>query len=152
VTGAASDEPPPAGSDAGRRDRDADAHVRAQALEWRRTAESVQARRLVADFVASARARGLRTEELLARGLDGRGRYRTGVHGWYLRRNRTLGVGVDGEFYVLTVAPSLRGRLLGTRLEPSDPPLVAGAGGRDGETIAMEDLLAMRLDAGDDWG
>lgn len=136
----------------GRGDRDADAHVRAQALERRRAAESEQARRLVADFVASARAHGLHTEELLARGLDGRGRYRTGVQGWYLRRNRTLGVGVDGEFYVLTVAPSLRGRLFGTRLEPSDPPLVAGAGGRDGETIAMQDLLAMRLEAGDDWG
>jgi hypothetical protein len=36
-------------------------------------------------------------------------------------------------------------------LKPAEPPLQVGAGGRDGESIALSVLLAMRLDAGDDW-
>ena len=123
----------------------------AAAAARRKAAESERASSLLAEFARAARERGLRDTELLARGLDGRGSYRTGVRGWYLRRNKTLGVGLGGEFYVLSVPGGLRARLRGVTLRPSDPPLVIGAGGRDGESIPLPDLLALRLQSGDDW-
>ncbi|WNB84943.1 hypothetical protein [Cellulomonas sp. ATA003] len=58
---------------------------------------------------------------LAARSYDGRARYRTPLRGWYLRRNESVAVGTDGEFYVLTVPPSLRARFTGVSPEPSDP-------------------------------
>jgi hypothetical protein len=123
----------------------------ADAAARRRAVESAEASRLIADFAAAAQERGLRDTELVARGMDGRGRYKTGVRGWYLRRNKSLGVGVDGAFYVLSVPGGLRARLRGVTLKPTDPPLVIGAGGRDGESIPLPDLLALRLSAGNDW-
>jgi hypothetical protein len=123
----------------------------AAAFERRRAAESEQADRLVAEFARAARERGLRTSPLVARGYHGRGRYRTGLHGWYLRRDRSLAVGTDGSFYVLSVPPSLRARLAGASLEPQRPKLVVGEGGRDGESMPLAELLRQRLDAGDRW-
>jgi hypothetical protein len=60
-------------------------------------------------------------------------------------------VGEDGSFYILSVPGGLRARFTGVTVPPSDPPLVVGAGGRDGESIPLPDLLRLRLDAGDDW-
>ena len=57
----------------------------------------------------------------------------------------------DGEYYVLSCPPSRLGLFRGVHLEPADPPLQVGAGARDGESIALDVLLAMRLAAGDDW-
>lgn len=104
--------------------------------------ETVRARALVAAFVERARAAGVPTEPLLARDYSGRGPLRTGKRGWYVRSNRTAAVGDDGEFYVLVVEGGLVARLRGATLAPSDPPLVLGAGGRDGESIALRDALA----------
>ena len=118
----------------------------------RRAGETEQARALVAAFVREAQERGLRTQRLEVRPYSGRGTYRTDVEGWYVRRDRSLGIGADGAFYVLSVPASLRGRLTGARLEPSDPPLVAGRGGRDGHAMALDALLRQRLEAGDDFG
>jgi hypothetical protein len=132
------------------RRRDAAAE-HAAAQERRRAAESERARALVADFVAEARARGLPTTSLTARAYDGRSTYRTGLTGWYVRRNHTIGVGEDGEFYVLSVPTSWRARFRGATVAPSDPPLVVGAGGRDGESIGLADLLRQRLDADNAW-
>ena len=70
---------------------------------------------------------------------------------WYLRRNGSLGVDEDGEFYILSAPTSLAARLRGTTVAPSDPPLVAGVGGRDGESMPLRDLLRLRLEAGSDW-
>jgi len=112
----------------------------------RRARESEQAQALVDRFVAEARRRGLPTEELLARPWSGRGRYRTGVQGWYLRRNRSVAVGADGAYYSLAVAPRRLGRWRRVTLHPSAPPLQAGEGGRDGESMALEELLLLRLD------
>jgi hypothetical protein len=123
----------------------------ADAAARKRAAESAEAARLIGDFAAAAKERGLRDTELVARGLDGRGTYRTGVRGWYLRRNKSLGVGLDGAFYVLSVAGGVRARFRGVTLKPSDPPLIVGAGGKDGESIPLPDLLALRLSARDDW-
>jgi hypothetical protein len=77
--------------------------------------------------------------------------YRTGVTGWYLRRNRSLGADADGNYYILGTPASLRARLLGVRISPSDPPLTVGLGARDGESMPLEQLLRLRLEEGDDW-
>ena len=123
-----------------------DVHAAGRALDRRRAQESTAARALLAEFVATAQARGLAPEPLRARSFDGSATYRTSVVGWYLRRNRSVAVGTDGEFYVLGVPRSLTARLRGATLAPSDPPLVLGKGGRDGESIDLADALALVLD------
>lgn len=133
-----------------REERRAAAHEHAEALRRRQEAESRQARELLAGFMAQARAAGLAPRPLLARGYRGT-RYRTGLEGWYLRRNHTVGVDLRGEFYLLTVPDSLLARLRGVRLAPSDPPLVVGRGGRDGDSVDLAELVRLRLEAGTSW-
>src|SRR6266498_3567611 len=121
----------------------------AAALEAGRAAEAREAAALLDDFVRRAAERGLEPHPLVARGFDGRARYRTNVRGWYLKSNRTVAVGADGEYYVLTVRASLRARFTGAELTPSTPRLIVGAGGGDGETVPLATLLERRLEAGD---
>lgn len=121
----------------------ADYHVEADRL--RRERESAKAQVLVDRFVERAREAGLPTEELTARPWSGGGRYRTGVVGWYLRRDRSIGVSVDGGYLVLVVAPRRLGRWRTVPVEPTPPPLQVGAGARDGESIALDALLELRL-------
>ncbi|HEX2550548.1 MAG TPA: hypothetical protein VHK64_03060 [Nocardioidaceae bacterium] len=118
-------------------------HVEAQ--RRRSEQESAEAQVLVDRFVAQATRAGLATEELTARPWSGRGRYRTGVVGWYLRRDRSVGVGLDGGYYVLVVAPERFGRWRTVPVDPSPPPLQVGQGARDGESVALDVLLEMRL-------
>jgi hypothetical protein len=125
------------------------AALHAEALERQQRAETRQARELVAGFLRDVTARGIAPEPLAARSYDGRWRYRTPLRGWYLRRNQSVAIGTDGEFYVLTAPASLRARLTGVTPSPSDPPLVLGKGGRDGESIDLADALA-RVLAGSD--
>lgn len=125
------------------------AHAAADARQ--RAAEQGQAAQLVARFAAEALRRGLRTERLTATGYDGRGRYRTGITGWYVDRGRSRAVDTEGHFYLLTVPPSLRSRLFGADVDPTPPPLAVGRGGRDGESVPLATLLNLRLEAGDDW-
>ncbi|MFG2063047.1 hypothetical protein ACGFIK_16680 [Micromonospora sp. NPDC048871] len=125
------------------------AHADADARQ--RAAEQARAAELVAEFAAEAARRGLRTDRLTATSYDGRRRYRTAVSGWYVDRARTRAVDTEGRFYLLVVPSSLRSRVLGSRPEPSMPPLVVGAGGRDGESLPLATLLERRLAAGDDW-
>jgi hypothetical protein len=42
-------------------------------------------------------------------------------------------------------------RRIGVSVRPEEPRLVIGEDARDGERIALEDLLRLRLAAGDDW-
>jgi hypothetical protein len=121
----------------------ADYHVEAQ--RRRSEQDSAKAQVLVDRFVARATEAGLATQELTARPWTGRGRYRTGVFGWYLRSDRSVGVGVDGGFYVLVVAPERFGRWRTVRVDPTPPPLQVGRGARDGESVALDALLEMRL-------
>jgi hypothetical protein len=107
--------------------------------------EAAKAQVLIDRFVLRAREAGLPTEELTARPYSGSGRYKTGVVGWFLRRNGSVGVDTDGRFYVLNVAPVPFGRWRTARIEPSPPPLVVGKGGGDGETFDLGELLEMRL-------
>lgn len=116
-----------------------------------RTAEVARARELVAGFVAEAVRENLMTVPLLVRAGDSRSTYRSGLVGWYLRRDGSLGIADDGELYVLSAPRSLRARVSGIRLTPSQPRLQAGIGARDGESVALATLLELRLAAGDDW-
>ena len=136
---------PDSGPHAWRDERSAAAAAHGEALERRRTGETAQARALIADFVRAAGARGPEPVPLRARSYDGRSRYRTPLTGWYLRRNESVAVATDGEFYVLSVPRSLRALLAGTSVPPSDPPLILGKGGRDGESIDLADALGIAL-------
>ncbi len=117
----------------------------AEARQRRDEQESVKAQVLVDQFVAEATERGLPTEELTARAWSGRGRYRTGVVGWYVRRDHSVGVGADGGFYLLVVPPVRFGRWRTVRVMPTPPPLEVGRGARDGESVFLRDLLQRRL-------
>jgi hypothetical protein len=113
--------------------------------------ESQQARVLVADFVRAAREAGIEPVALRARGYTGSGSYRTDVRGWYLQPKGSLAIGEDGEFYVLTVAGGVVARVRGVTLEPREPQLTIGRGARDGESMALSELLQWRLAAGSDF-
>ena len=121
------------------------ANYHVQANRRRSEEEAAKAQAMIDRFVERATQAGLPTEELTARPWSGSGRYRTGVVGWFLRRNGSVGVDTDGRFYVLNVAPVTFGRWRTVRIEPSPPPLVVGKGGGDGETFALDDLLDKRL-------
>ncbi len=121
------------------------ANYHVQANRRRSEEEAAKAQAMIDRFVERATQAGLPTEELTARPWSGSGRYRTGVVGWFLRRNGSVGVGTDGRFYVLNVAPVTLGRWRTVRIEPSPPPLIVGKGGGDGETFALDDLLEKRL-------
>jgi hypothetical protein len=123
----------------------------AAAFEASRAAEAAQASALLAEFVRAAAERGLASGVLTARSFDGRATYRTKIRGWYLKSNRSIAVGEDGAYYVLTVPSSLRARFAGAVVQPSTPRLVVGAGGGDGETLPLAQLLQRRLDAGVTW-
>lgn len=125
------------------------ARAHADALERRRARETERARALIAEFLEQVLGRGPAPVELRARSADGRWRYRTGLRGWYLRRNETVALTADGEFYLTTAPTSPLALLRGVRLTPSDPPLVLGAGARDGESIDLADALARVLDGAD---
>lgn len=133
-------------NDAGAR---ADYHVRMQ--EQRRARESAKAQVLLDEFVRTALERGLATTDLTARTWKGSGRYRTGVRGWYLRLDRSVGVDPEGRYYSLLVPPRSLARFRGVEVSPSDPPLQVGEGARDGESITLAELLRLRLEAGDDF-
>ncbi len=128
-----------------RDERAAQADYHVEADRRRRERESVKAQELVDRFVVRARESGLETEELTARPWSGRSRYRTGVQGWYLRRDRSIGIGEDGSYYVLVVPPVRWGRWRTVEVSPSPPPLQVGQGARDGESAALQVLLDLRL-------
>lgn len=128
-----------------RAERAEHAAYHADARRRREELESAKAQIIIERFVAEAVRAGLPTEELTARPWSGRGRYRTGVVGWYLRRDQSLGVGVDGSYYVLNVPTVPFGRWRTVHLEPTPPPLEIAKGARDGEAVSLDTLLRRRL-------
>lgn len=127
-------------------------HLRkAQALARAREVESGKASVLIEQFARDALAAGLTPERLTARAYNGSTRYRTQVIGWYLKRDRSIGVSTDGVFYVMSTAGGLSARFSGVTLEPGEPMLELGRGARDGESMPLTDALAGRLAAGNDW-
>jgi hypothetical protein len=135
------------GDDAAERRRELTERAAYHAEVQRRRAdeESAKAQTLIDRFVAQAEQVGLPTEELTARPWSGSARYRTGVVGWYLRRNQSVGVDIDGRFYVLNVPPVRFGRWRTVPLVPTPPPLVVGKGAGDGEVFDLDVLLRQRL-------
>ncbi len=123
----------------------AQADYHEDALRRRRERESADAQGLIDRFVARATEAGLATEELVARPWSGSGRYRTGLVGWHLRHDESIGVDRKGAFYVLVVAPQRFGRWRTVAIEPTPPPLQPGLGARDGESATLEELLELRL-------
>ena len=128
-----------------RRERAERATEHRVAHDRQRELESERAQEIVNDFVSKALDAGLPAERLTARPWSGRGRYRTGLVGWYLRSDRSLGVSTDGGYYVLTVPPRRLGRWRTLTLTPRPPPLQVGEGARDGESVALDVLLRERL-------
>jgi hypothetical protein len=122
------------------------ASVQAAALERRQAAETAQARAQLAEFVRRMKAHGIEPRLLRAPVVGSGASYRTDITGWYLRRNRSLGTDTDGNYYILGTPASLKARLFGLRISPSDPPLTVGLGARDGESVPLEQLLRRRLE------
>ncbi|TDD57887.1 hypothetical protein E1263_21590 [Kribbella antibiotica] len=116
----------------------------AAALERRKAAESAEAQVLLTNFVRELTERGVEPEALRAPVVGSGTSYRTTIRGWYLRKNRSVGVDTEANFYILGTTASLAARLTGVQVLASDPPLVVGQGGRDGESIKLVDLLDMR--------
>ncbi|MBO0607668.1 hypothetical protein [Myceligenerans salitolerans] len=117
------------------------ARLQAERLRERQDAEHARAEAMLATFVEAARGAGLPPEPLVVRGYGGRGTARTPLRGWYLRTDRTAAVSDDGGFYVLTAPLTLLDRLRGVRPERKRPPLVLGAGGKDGDSIELSAAL-----------
>lgn len=132
-------------------DRGQDAFALAARLDRLRDAESAKAATMVHAFAKQAKQAGIEPERLSARPHSGRTVLKTDVVGWYINRACSVGVSVDGDFYLLHAPGGLSARLKGVHLEPSDPPLELGRGARDGESMPMEKALATRLEAGDTW-
>lgn len=125
-----------------------DARRMAELAEAAAAGEAVKAQALIDAFVADARQRGIAPVPLEATSPRG-SKVRTGLRGWYLRRNRALGISDDGGYYILTLAaePTIMERLRGVQLHPTRPSLVVGRGGRDGESGDLADFLAAALDS-----
>ena len=109
-----------------------------------RRGEAQAAQELIDAFVVQAKAQGLVPERLVATQLDGR-TVRTDKTGWYVNRKKSIGIGEDGRWYVLTVPSSTLTRFTGVKLEASDPEMVVGRGGRDGESGDLADFLGRVL-------
>ena len=135
---------PQSGQEEWARQRRQAAGERARLLRRRQQAEQARASRIISLFVAVARAGGLACVPLRVKGRGG-GSARTGLHGWYLRPDHTVGIDVDGGFYVLSRSLTLRERLCGVRPHADPPPMTLGEGGRDGDTIPLRFALNQLL-------
>ncbi len=121
----------------------ADEH--AARLRRRQEAENARAQQLLDAFAAAAMRAGLPAERLQVTGYGGRGRASSDVTGWYVRQDRSMGIGTDGGLYVLTAPIGFAERLRGIHLKRVPPPMVLGAGGRDGDSIDLPDALERLL-------
>lgn len=127
--------------------RQQDARRRVELAEQQARAEAVVAQQMIDAFVAEATRRGIAPTPLRATTLQGH-QVRTDRQGWYLRQNQSIAIGTDGGYYVLTVPAGAMARFTGVKLQRTDPPLVVGRGGRDGETGDLREFLDWRLAAG----
>lgn len=120
--------------------RDEDARRRQELADAARSHEAAEAQKLIAEFVAEARRRGVPTEPLQATLYSGK-TAKTDKRGWYLNRSRSLAIGEDGRYYSLVLSGSAWARLTGVKLEASAPSLQVGRGARDGESGDLQDFL-----------
>ena len=134
-----------------REQRERAVRAHAAADEQRRAAEEAEAARIVAWFAAEANRRGLRRTRLAVQPYDGGGRYRSRLTGWYVDRALTRAVDARGRFYLLSVPPSLRARLLGADPRPQPAPLIVGPGRTRRRVDPAARAAHPPTDAGDDW-
>jgi hypothetical protein len=124
----------------------------AELADLRRQGETAAARTLLERFVADAIDAGIPAGPLVAQSPRRRRRIGTDRTGWYLRRDHSLAVTEQGDFLVLTrPLPWHAGLRRPVAIPASDPPLVVGRGGRDGDSIDLAELLRLRLGAGSDF-
>lgn len=116
----------------------------AERLRQQEAAQSAQAAEYLQLFVAAARRTGVPPEPLVMRSGSGR-IAKTGLLGWYLKADHSVGVDEDGKFYLLTAPLTLIQRLRGLTPDPVPPTLILGKGGRDGEQIDLADALSARI-------
>lgn len=116
-----------------------------QRLHARQSAEHEKAQALLATFTVAAQAAGLSPVPLRVRSYSGRHTARTHLHGWYLRNDLKTAVATDGKFYILSAPLTLRDYICGATLTPSKPPLILGAGGRDGDALELRVALGRIL-------
>ncbi|HLS24489.1 MAG TPA: hypothetical protein VK063_01290 [Beutenbergiaceae bacterium] len=121
------------------------ARIHQERLQARRDAEHRRAEELIAEFIEAARRADLPSTALRVRGYGGRGSARTPLRGWYLRTDASSGLSTEGDFYVLSAPLSVLDRIRGVHPEPSRPPLVLGAGGKDGESLDLTEALERLL-------
>lgn len=133
--------------------RSEDARRREELAAASARAEAEAAQKLIDDFIAQATEQRLEPVPLRAITHGGQS-VKTDKLGWYLRKNKSIAVGTDGGYYIMTVpmAGGLMDRLRGVKLTPTPPPLVVGRGGRDGETGDLAEFLAWRLAEGSSRG
>jgi hypothetical protein len=125
--------------------RQADARRRHELAAGAAQAEAQAAQQQLDAFVAQLRELGTEPEPLQATLLNG-SRVKTDRTGWYLNKARTLAVAADGAYYQLVTAGSALARFTGVKVQPSQPTLVIGRGGRDGETGDLADFLARAIE------
>lgn len=118
--------------------------AQARALAHAREAEHAKATALLRDAARDFEARGIAPHPLRAHPYAGTRPVKTRIVGWYLTTDRTVGCDPEGRYYILSAPGDLRTRLRGAHVEATDAPLVVGRGGRDGESIDLTDLLALR--------
>jgi len=121
------------------------ARVRQALSDAHAKAESVAAQKLIDQFLIDIAERGIAPVPFKATTLDGHV-VKTDKTGWHLRQNHSIGIDVDGGYHVLTVPGGWMERLRGVKLTPTDPPLIVGRGGRDGETGELTEFLQWVLD------
>jgi len=134
----------PAPASTAAQQRQLDVQRRAELLQATQRRESARAQQMIDEFVVKAKASGPSPVTLDARTVNGRV-VKTGVTGWYLRRDHTVAIGTDGGYYILSAvdAPGLPWRP--AKVTPTEPPLVVGRGGKDGESGDLKDFLARAL-------
>lgn len=120
--------------------------VQEEGLRRARQAEHERATEKILAAIERYRAAGIDPIPLRAKPYTGGGTIRTALSGWYLKKDCSIAIDVEGRFYILRVDGGLRSRLRGATPEPSLAPLVVGRGARDGETFAIDELLQMRLE------
>jgi hypothetical protein len=120
------------------------AQIRLEMAQAQARREARRAQKLIDAFVAEAEARGIKPEPLRAQ-LFGGGTAKTDKAGWYIKADRSVAIGTDGGYYALSVPGGWRQRISGVRLQPSQPSLTVGRGGRDGETGELAWFLDVAL-------
>ncbi|MFX4271647.1 hypothetical protein ACQBAR_17555 [Propionibacteriaceae bacterium Y1685] len=135
----------PTDADRGTSARARDAAQRAELAAAHRRGESVRAQAMIDEFLTTMRTEGRPAEPLRATLLSG-GEVRTDKSGWYLKKNRSVAIGDDGSYYVLTVPGGVLERIRGAKLRPTPPPLIVSQGGRDGEAGDLAFFLEATLE------